>query len=221
MQKIILLGPNTSTQILEYYFKLENSPYEISAYTSDKEYIKENNYNGKPVVDFNNLEKLYPPDEYKIAIFMGYKHLNKIREERYKQAKAKGYKFISYVSKDSLCYTENIGENVFILPNTNIQPFAKIGNNVIIWSDTTIGHHVQIDDNCFLSSPRIAGFSKIGENCFLGTNCMIADHLTIGAFSIIGIGSVVTKNIKKGTVLAVKQTPKLPMTSFELEDILE
>lgn len=221
MEKIILWGPNTSTDILEYYFTQENLPYQVCAYTMDEKYIKENAHNGKPVLPFERIENLYPPNEYKIAIFMGYKNLNRVREERYKQAKEKGYKFISYISKNSNCYTDDIGENVFILPHTNIQPFVKIGNNTIIWSATVLGHHIEIGDNCFLSSPQIAGFSKVMNNCFIGANCSIADHITIGAYSIIGIGSVVTKSVKEGSVLAVKQTSKLLMSSFELEDIMK
>lgn len=221
MEQIILWGPSPSTDILEYYFEQENLPYQVCAYTMDKKFIKEDIYKGKPVVSFEAIEKIYPPNEYKMAIFMGYKSLNRVREEKYQQAKEKGYKFISYISKKSACYTEDIGENVFILPHTNIQPFVKIGNNTIIWSDTGLGHHVEICDNCFLSSPKIAGFTKVEKNCFLATNCSIADHITIGAYSIIGIGSVVTKNIKEGSILAVKQTSKLPMSSFELEDIIK
>ena len=155
-----------------------------------------------------------------MAIFMGYKNLNRLREEKYKQAKEKGYKFISYISKNSDCYTDDIGENVFILPHTNIQPFVKIGNNTIIWSETGLGHHVEIGNNCFLASPKIAGYTKVKNNCFLATNCSIADHLIIDDYSIVGIGSVVTKNLNVASVIVAKQTQKLSMTSFELEDII-
>ncbi len=221
MQQIILWGPSSISEIFEFYIQKENIPYNICAYTMDGKFIKENIHNGKPVVPFETIETLYPPNKCKMAIFMGYKNLNRVREEKYKQAKEKGYKFISYISKNSDCYTDDIGENVFILSHTNIQPFVKIGNNTIIWSDTGLGHNVEIGENCFLASPKIAGFSKVMNNCFLGTNCSIADHITIGAYSIVGIGSVVTKNIKEGSVLAVKQTSKLQMSSFELEDIME
>lgn len=220
MQQIILWGPSSISEILEFYIQKENIPYNICAYTMDGKFIKENIHNGKPVVPFETIETLYSPNKYKMAIFMGYKNLNRLREEKYKQAKEKGYKFISYISKNSDCYTDDIGENVFILPHTNIQPFVKIGNNTIIWSETGLGHHVEIGNNCFLASPKIAGYTKVKNNCFLATNCSIADHLIIDDYSIVGIGSVVTKNLNVASVIVAKQTQKLSMTSFELEDII-
>ncbi len=220
MQKIILWGTGYMSQVVEYFLNLEGL-YEICAYTLDEAWIKEKYYNNKPVIAFDEVEKKYPPSEYKMAILMSPKKVNKLREEKYLQAKEKGYSFIKYVSKNSDCYADDIGENTFIFPHTCVQPFCKIGNNVCLWPESALGHHVIIEDNCFLAGPKIAGFTKIEKNCFLGTNCTLADHLTIGAYSIIGIGSVVTKNIKNCSVLAVKPTEKLPMTSFELEDIID
>ena len=220
MNKVVLWGTGEMTQLLEYYNNKEQL-FEVCAYTMDKEYIKENTYNSKPVLPFEEIEKSFPPDKYKMGIFISPKKLNKIREEKYKQAKAKGYSFINYISKDSYCEAESIGENVFILPDVSVQPFCSIGNNVIMWTTTVLGHHIDIEDNCFLASPTISGHCRVENNCFLGTNCTIADHITIGAYSIIGAGAVVTKNVKSSSVLAVKQTPKLELNSFELEGLIQ
>ncbi|MBQ2645512.1 acetyltransferase [bacterium] len=220
MQKIILWGNGDMTQILEYYINKDNA-FEICAYTMDREYIKEKSFNSKPVIPFDEIEKHFSPQEYQLGIFMSAKKLNKIREEKYNQAKAKGYTCIKYISKNATCDATKVGENVFILPYTTVQPFCKIGNNVIIWPQAHIGHHTIVGDNCFFAIPKISGYCEIKNNCFLGTNCTLADHVKIGAYSIIGAGAVVTKNIKDKSVLAVKQTPKLEMSSFELEDLIQ
>ena len=219
MEKIILWGTGQISQVTEYYIN-KDSAYEIIAYTMDKKYITETEFNGKPVVPFDNIEKIYSPNKYKIAIPMSSKKINRIREERYRKAKEKGYKFITYISKQAFCNAESIGENVFIFPFVNIQPFTNIGNNTIIWCSSAIGHHVNIKDNCFLASPQISGHVIIENNCFLGTNCTIGDNLSIGEYSIIGAGTYVNKNVKKGSVIALKQTPKLPYSSFDIEEIL-
>ncbi len=220
MQKVILWGIGDMTQILEYYINKDNA-FEICGYTLDKEYLNSNEFNGKPVVAFDEVEKVFPPSEYQMGIFMSAKNLNRIREEKFRQAKEKGYTCINYISKDASCDAQETGENIFILPYSTIQPFSKIGNNVIMWPQTHIGHHTVIGDNCFLAIPKISGYCEVGKNCFLGTNSTLADHVKVGDYSIIGAGSVVTKKVKEGSVLAVKQTPKLEMSSFELEDLIQ
>lgn len=167
MEKVILWGTGKTTDILEYYLKKENI-CEVCAYTLDKEYLKEKQYNNKPVVPFDEIEKYYSAKEYKLAILIGPIANNRVREEKFNVAKQKGYSFINYISKDSLCGASEIGENVFIFPGVVIQPFVKIGNNVCIWTNSMIGHDCSIMNNCYLASPKISGYCKIGKNTFLG-----------------------------------------------------
>ena len=219
MEKIILFGTGQMAQVVLYYIEKDKA-FEVSAFCVDRDYIKEDNFNGKPVVAFEDVEKFYPPEAYKMAIPISFKHLNKYREQKYLAAKDKGYTCVSYVSKDAFCETTDIGENVFILGNCSICPFVHIGNNVFMWPTTAIGHHVVIEDNCFLASPKLSGCVTVRHNSFLGTNSTVADTLEIGAYCIIGGGVTVTKSIKDGTVLAMKKAHPLPLKSWEMEDIL-
>lgn len=221
MEKIIIWGIGQISQVLTFYIQ-KYTQYKICAYTLDKEYMGDKNeFKGIPVIAFEEIEKHFSPNEYKMALIMGYKNLNRYREEKYLQAKAKGYDFINYISPHSLVETECIGENVFILGQCHIQPFTEIGNNCILWSDTMIGHHTMISDNCFFAGAKIAGFVKIKRNCFFGSNCTIADNIEICAYSIIGAGTIITKNLKEGSVVAVKQTKIMPIKSFEVEGFLK
>ncbi|MDR1505335.1 MAG: acetyltransferase [Prevotella sp.] len=186
----------------------------------DSEYCEESEFAGKPIVPFENVEKSYPPDMFLFALPMGMRKLNKIREEKYLAAKAKGYTFITWISNESNCYAESIGENTFIFPHTLIQPYTKIGNNCILWPCTGVGHNCIIGENCYLASPKISGCVQLKHNCFLGTNTTIGDTLSIGEYSVIGAGAIVTRDIPAGSVLAVKQTSTMPVASWDMEDIL-
>ena len=219
MSDIIVWGTGQISQVLSYYLE-KYTEYKIQAYCIDKEYITNKNFNEKPVIAFEDIEKKYPPNKYKMALIMGYKNLNKYREEKYQLAKEKGYSFISYVGPSCVCDGE-IGENTFIFTLNNIQPFSKVGTNVIIWSHTCVGHHSIVDDNCFLACATIAGCTHIKKNCFIGANCTIADHVEIGEYSIIGAGSLVTKSVEDGTVIAAKQTKQLAIKSFDASGIFE
>ena len=91
----------------------------------------------------------------------------------------------------------------FIFENQTIQPFVKIGNDVIIWSGNHIGHHSSIGDHCFISSHVvISGGAKINDYCFLGVNSTLRDGITIGSECIIGMGaSIVKDTIEKGVYI--------------------
>lgn len=219
MANVILWGVGQVSQVLDFYLT-HNSDHQVVAYCMDRQYIKESQFNGKPVVAFEEIEKIYSPSEYKMAIVISYKNLNKLREEKYLKAKEKGYGFISYVHPQSICDAKHIGENTFIFANNDIQPYTEIGNNVVIWSNNGVGHHTIIEDNCFLASTKVSGGTKIGKNCFLGTGSSLADNIEIGSFCVIGTGAVVTKSLPDGTVLISKQTPSVALKSWEMEDIL-
>jgi len=218
-EKIILFGLTQTADIIEYYFN-KYTDVEICARCVDKKYLTIDKYNNVPVVAFEDVEKYYPPSEYKISIPMMNTDLNRVREEKYKIAKAKGYKFKSYLSQVNAIETNNIGENVFIIGDCHIQPFSKIGNNCMIWSGTEIGHHTIIQDNCFITGAKVAGRITVENNCFIGHSSAIRDGITIGKYSIIGMASIVQKNIKPYTVLSVKQTKKWDITSEEAKEII-
>ena len=133
MNKVVVFGTGQTADIVTYY--LENdSKHEVVAYTVDEKYITKDTYNNKPVIPFEIVAEKYPPSEFNMFIAIGYSNLNKLREEKYNLAKAKGYLLISYInSKSGVTDTSKIGDNCFILEHQSIQPFSTIDNNCFIW----------------------------------------------------------------------------------------
>lgn len=91
-----------------------------------------------------------------------------------------------------------IGHDTFINHNAYLMDCGGI----------TIGHHCFIGPNCgmytaihpMLAEERNRGLEMakpivIGDNCWLGGNVTILPGVTIGEHSVIGAGSVVTKDI--------------------------
>ena len=92
------------------------------------------------------------------------------------------------------------------MENNVIQPYAKILNNVFIWSGNHIGHHSIIKDHVFISSHVvISGNCILGDNIFLGVNSTIIDNLEIEDFTLAGAGSVINKNIPSN-MLAIRRS---------------
>ena len=81
--------------------------------------------------------------------------MNALRRGVYTRFKQKGYPLISYISSCATYFPGTpIGDNCFVLEDNTIQPFVKIGNNVVLWSGNHIGHHSTIARRCFLYVAR-------------------------------------------------------------------
>jgi sugar O-acyltransferase (sialic acid O-acetyltransferase NeuD family) len=216
-KKLIIFGLRDYAQIVFEYFTHDSS-YEVTAFTVDADYIKENFFMGRPVIAFEEIEKSYPPSQYEIHVAVVYGELNRVRQKICEKAKAKGYKLASYISSHAFVWhNAEIGEHCFIFENNTIQPFSSIGNNNILWSGNHIGHHSKIGNNCFISSHVvISGFCDIGDNCFLGVNCTLGNHIKIGKDCWISPGTMMSKDISEHSLVPLKNSESMPLNEAAL-----
>lgn len=218
MKKLIIFGSGDFAEIAKFYFE-KDSEYCVEAFALDCGYRKTDMFCGLPVYDFENIEQRFLPDEYEMFIAIAYSHMNKAREEKYKEAKQKGYKLASYISTHMTRWIERdqIGDNCFILEDNTIQPFVKIGNNVILWSGNHIGHHAQIGNHVFIASHVVlSGRTCVGDYSFLGVNAAVNDHVKIAERCVIGSGALITRDTEPDSVYKNPFTPKYVKSSGEI-----
>lgn len=201
-KKLILFGDSAFAEIAYEYFKYD-SEYEPVAFAVSKAFLKADEKFGLPVIPFEEIEKTCPPETHEMHVALVYNNLNRNRAKFYQEAKAKGYLLANYVSSKAFVWRNvSMGDNVFVFENNVIQPFVKLGSNLVFWSGNHIGHHSVIKDHCFISSHVVvSGFCEIGESCFFGVNSTIANNVIIGRDCLIGSGAMVVKNIENGTLL--------------------
>ena len=200
MRRVVIFGTGDIGQLAHFYFT-HDSPYEVAAFTADRDFVNERELFGLPVVAFEDVEREFPPGEFDMFVALSYRNMNALRAERYAAAKKKGYALVSYVCTRGVHWGDTeIGDNCFILENQTIQPFVRIGSNVTIWSGNHIGHHSVIGDHCFIASHVvISGHVTIEPYCFLGVNSTIRDGITISRQCVIGAGTLILKDtIEKG-----------------------
>jgi len=128
------------------------------------------------------------------------------------------------LSKFINLYGCTIGDNTKIGAFVEVQKNAHIGSNCKISSHTFICEGVTIEDDVFIGHgvmfindtyPRAtvngalqteADWSVeptlVKKGASIGSNCTILSHVTIGENAIIGAGSVVTKDVPAGTIVA-------------------
>jgi sugar O-acyltransferase (sialic acid O-acetyltransferase NeuD family) len=179
--------------------------------------------NGLPVVPFEQVENLYPPESYKAFVAISSSCLNRKRKKLFIETKNKGYNFASYISSKAFIWKNvKIGINCFIFENNTLQPFVEIGDNVILWSGNHIGHRTIIEDHCFVSSHCVvSGFCQIGEHSFLGVNSTIENNIKIGIDNFIGAGAVIRKNTENNQIYQCKQTELSKVNSHRFFKIKE
>lgn len=217
MKRVVLFGASIFASDA-YVYLTHDSPYEVAAFTVDREYIKGDTLFERSVVPFEDVESIYPPDEYAMFVAVGYQRLNRFRAERYAQAKAKGYQLISYVSSKAITWPGSvIGENCLIGPNAFVSASAKIGNNVLIGPGCIVPHYTVIKDHCFVGSAvALSGRVIVEPYCFLGTNAIIRDRVTIARECVIGAGALILEDTEEQGVYMGGSAEQLPISSDEL-----
>jgi len=195
MSKVVIFGLLDTAELAHYYL-LHDSNHDVVAFTVNKKYIKSNQFKGLPVVPFEDLENFFPPTEFCLFAPMTGKVMNQLREKIYNAGKRKGYDFITYISSKATRFDNEIGENCFILEDNTIQPYTKIGNNVILWSGNHVGHHSLIKDHVFITSHVvISGHCLIESNSFIGVNATIRDYTHIAKGTLLAMGANLTLKI--------------------------
>ncbi len=220
MKKLIIFGTGDIAQLANFYFT-HDSDYEAVAFTVDKEYLKDSQFEGKPVVPFEEVQEHFSPREHDLFIALSYSSLNAIRKDKYNSGREKGYTMASYLSSKAYVYPGfEIGENCFILEDNTIQPFVRIGNNVTLWSGNHIGHHSQIGSHTFIASHVvISGGVEVGEQCFIGVNATFRDHITIGDRCVIGAGALIMRDAETEGLYKAESSKRSPVLSSSLTKI--
>ncbi len=89
-----------------------------------------------------------------------------------------------------------IGQGSVVFAGAIIQPDSMIGEHTIINTAVSIDHDCRIENFTHLApGVHLAGHVTLGEGCFLGMNSCVIPTQSVGAWSTIGAGSVVVKNI--------------------------
>lgn len=219
MPNLVIFGAGKIAKVMYCYLKKQNN---IVAFTVDRSVMDEATLFNIPVIPFDEIEQHFPPEKNEMIIALGYQKMNKIREERYKEAKNKGYKFINYIHPSVEWHDSiEIGENNIILDHVSIQPFVKIGNSNYIWSNAVVAHECTIKDNCWITSGvTIAGSTTIKSYAFLGVNATIGHRITIERENFIGAHTLISKNTKEKEVYVSRDGEKFKLDSERFQQFV-
>ena len=133
------------------------------------------------------------------------------------------------------CKVENkvdIGPYARVRPGTILKEGSKVGNFVeikksIVGKKSKINHLSYVGDSNIGKAVNVGAGTitcnydgikksktKIKDNVFIGSNSSLVAPLTIEQDSVIGAGSVITKNVKK-KYLALTRAPQLEIKNYK------
>lgn len=218
---IVIFGTGELAQLALFYFT-HDSPRNVVAFTMNRSYVTDHEFQGLPLVAFEDIERHYAPERFDLFVAIGYTALNSMRAQRCAEAKARGYCLATYISSRASTWPDlAVGENCLIMEGNVLQPFVRVGNNVIMFCSSVVSHHVEIGDNCFIGSEAtICGGVRIGANSFIGANATIREHLRIGEDCIIGAGALILSDTAAGSGYLGSATADSGIPSRRLRSLL-
>ena len=198
--KCVIFGITDFGRMLRYYIE-KYTGVEISAFSCDKKYMTENMFDGLPVVEFENIENVYSPQDYSMIIGIGYSSMNELRKRKFQEAKNKGYRLENFIHPTVVNECRKMGEGNIIFENVTLAYGTEIGDGNIIWNGCQISHETVIGNfNYIAVSCVLAGKPIIKNNCFLGINCAVQGKTILNDYTLIGAECFVKENTKEYSV---------------------
>lgn len=100
----------------------------------------------------------------------------------------------------TLGYNVRLGLGVVVGAGCVVSVNVSIGDHAFLNPMCGIGHDAIIEPySMLLWGIKLGGETFVGEGCKLGSNSVMIQQRRIGAWSILGAGAVVTKDINEGS----------------------
>lgn len=98
---------------------------------------------------------------------------------------------MAYVAPNS-----SLSPGCVIMPGATVSGNTKIGKATIIMNSASIGHDNIIGKHCLFTANCCTGsWITIDDGAWIGLNSTIRGRTSIGRYSAVGIGAVVTKDV--------------------------
>ena len=111
-----------------------------------------------------------------------------------------------------------LGAGCSIMANSVICSGAHVHDHVIMLQNSSINHHSRLGKFVTVSAGvTVLGCVEAGENAFLSGGSSVAPYVKIGAGALVGLGSVVIRDVAPGTVVAGNPARELTNSRYALK----
>jgi len=103
----------------------------------------------------------------------------------------------AYVSESA-----RLGKGTVVLQNATVTANVRLGDQVTILPNTVVSHDCAVGDyTCIAGGVSVSGGVTLLEACYLGTGSCLRSRITVGPGSLVGMGSVVLRDVPANTIV--------------------
>lgn len=169
----------------------------VACFVDDDEDKQGAKINGLPVMGLDEARRRFPDARMVLAIGSP-----RARQVIAKRCEEGGWEFVKIIhpSTEISRWVEH-GDGVVICAGNILTTNIRLGRQVQVNLDCTIGHDVIMDDFTTLApGVHISGWVHLGKRVYVGTGAVLVNGtednpLIIGDDSVIGAGACVTKSV--------------------------
>lgn len=155
---------------------------------------------GHKVISFEELLKYALECPIEIAIANGEPEVRRILLEKCRNHRVPVATLIHPMADVSPSAT--IGEGTIIRKYCVVSSDTVIGENVYIQPYAGVGHDVTVGANSVISSfAAVPGHCELEDCVYIAQGAILNNGVHIGAYAIVGMGSMVYRNVKEGKII--------------------
>lgn len=107
-----------------------------------------------------------------------------------------GASFFNFIHPTVNLDLTTLGQGIYVQDQVILQAGVSVGDNSSLHIGALVGHESQIGSSCFVAHGcNLSGFTMLEEGVFFGAGVTTVPRVKVGKWSIVGAGSVVTKDI--------------------------
>jgi sugar O-acyltransferase (sialic acid O-acetyltransferase NeuD family) len=195
-RKLIVVSAGAFAREVVWAARDATEPWDVFGYLDDNTQIHGTQICDAPVLGSVEQWCDFPDAQFVVAI--GQPRARRTVVEKMRQRGTPRFGTVIHHSVQKSSYVD-VGEGSIICANTVLTTQVKVGAHAIINLSCTVGHDVTTGAYCtFAPLVACSGSVKFGSGVEVGTAAVIRQGLALGDGAMLGMGSVLTKNIPAG-----------------------
>ena len=195
MTKVIILGAGGHAQVVADILQQAHeagSNLEPIGFLDDDSALVGTEVMGLPVL--GTIAQLDDFDHDAVIVAIGD---NRTRARIFESVRARGERIVNAIHPAAVLAPDvRLGQGMMICAGVVVNPGTVIGDNVILNTGCTVDHHNRIGNHAHIApGVHLGGNVIIGEGTLVGIGATVIPQRTVGEWSVIAAGSVVTKDI--------------------------
>ncbi|MCD8284062.1 MAG: NeuD/PglB/VioB family sugar acetyltransferase [Opitutae bacterium] len=200
--KSIIIGAGKYGEV--YLAYLRESGVEVVGFLDDAESMQGKEVRGAPVLGKTDLLETLATTNDVRAVYCPLGK-NRRRVQLLSRARELGYETPSYIHPSVIVAPEvKFGAGVYVLANSQIMPYAEIGDFSMISAGVNLAHHARLCCGAFLSTGVNFGAGIVAENfAYVGISATVMTGVkTLGESCLVGAGAVVIRDVPAYAIVA-------------------